>query len=278
VALLSPEEERELAEKVFLGDAVARERMIQANLRLVVAIAKNYVNRGLALADLIEEGNIGLLKAVERFDPGEECRFSTYATWWIKQAIRRALTNCVKTVRIPAYLVELISKWNTTMASLTETLGRPPTTHELAQHLKLSRDNVVAITTAIHTTTMTTQSLNVDEARGLSDIIEDVRTRQPDEEVLKGQEIIKISALLDLINERDAKILRMRYGIGYDKPLTLKKISERVGLTRERVRQIQNEALRDLYAVMNRDRATDAIDILCKKGRRKALYSRRIKG
>ncbi|MFH2002228.1 MAG: sigma-70 family RNA polymerase sigma factor, partial [Planctomycetota bacterium] len=142
IPLLSPEKEKTLARSIRKGDLEARESMIQANLRLVVSIAKNYTNRGLSLMDLIEEGNVGLLKAVEKFDPGEECRFSTYATWWIKQSIRRALTNTVKTVRIPSYMVELITKWHLAAETLTTRMNRAPTVKEIADELNLSHDNV----------------------------------------------------------------------------------------------------------------------------------------
>lgn len=271
VTLLTAEEEKELAARIFNGDMAARERMIQANLRLVVSIAKNYTNRGLSLMDLVEEGNIGLLKAVERFDPAEGCRFSTYATWWIKQSIRRALTNTVKTVRIPSYMVELVAKWNNASASLTDKLGRSPNKQEIAEEMNLSEDSVNAIITAIRTSNMVTHSLSLEESRDLSEIIEDSNTKTPDDVVLNDQEILKISELLNVINERDANIIRMRFGIGCDNPMTLKKISKKVGLTRERVRQIQNEALKELYTFMNKERPDEIREMIRnrKKTRRK---------
>ncbi|MEW6745399.1 MAG: RNA polymerase sigma factor RpoD/SigA [Planctomycetota bacterium] len=254
VPLLSAGEEKELARAVRLGDALSREQMIRANLRLVVSIAKAYMNKGLPLMDLIEEGNVGLLKAVERFDPDEECRFSTYATWWIKQAIRRALINTVKPVRIPSYMVELISKCKAATQDLQHRLGRTPTPEEVRRELRITRENYEQIYRAMRTASLATQSISLEEDQSLSDIIEDENMKPPEEQLFDAAEIAHISKLLDTINERDAQILRMRYGIGYDGPMTLKEIGEKLNLTRERVRQLQNDALRRLYAVFSRRR------------------------
>ncbi|MCB9898051.1 MAG: RNA polymerase sigma factor RpoD/SigA [Planctomycetes bacterium] len=251
VKLLTAAQEKELAREVQAGSAEARGHLALANLRLVVSIAKRYSNRGLSLLDLIEEGNIGLLRAVEKFDPDANCRFSTYATWWIKQGIRRALTNTVKTVRIPSYMVELMSKWQKTTEALLLQLGREPTAHEIAKNLELNREAYEALRGALQTASRYTQSFTTEDDSGdLSDVLVDPNSRDPSDDFLQNTEVSRMLKLLDGLDARQQKILRMRFGLGYSRPMTLKQIGAELGLTRERVRQIQNEALARLLASM----------------------------
>ncbi|MFH0945149.1 MAG: sigma-70 family RNA polymerase sigma factor [Planctomycetota bacterium] len=250
VPLLTADQERALGTEVRQGNGAAREHMIRANLRLVVSIAKNYSNRGLSLLDLIEEGNVGLLKAVERFDPSQECRFSTYATWWIRQSIRRALINTGKTVRIPSYMVELIGKWKKASQDLQFQLGRPPNERELGDALGIRPEGVRAVERAEQSATAANQSFNSEESGNLSDTLMDERVTPPDEVVLNQAELCKIRELLEVIDAREREILRMRFGIDSGEPMTLKEIGVCLHLTRERVRQLQNEALRKLNTIL----------------------------
>ncbi|MAG57903.1 MAG: RNA polymerase subunit sigma [Planctomycetes bacterium] len=251
VDLLNAEQEKELSRRVLSGDHEAREAMIRANLRLVVSIAKNYVNRGLGFMDLIEEGNMGLLKAVEKFDPDAGCRFSTYATWWIKQSIRRSLINSVKTVRIPSYMVELIGRLRTAQMTLTDRLGRTPTVEELAHALELPEENVTAIKRAIATNRSMSQPIPIDCNDGSSDLVSDDRTPGPDQIILEQNQIEKLRDLLEDMGDREALILKLRYGLGGAAPMTLKEIGQKVDLTRERVRQIEQRALLGLNRILS---------------------------
>jgi RNA polymerase primary sigma factor len=259
VPLLTAEEEKELGWRIINdNDQHAKERMIKANLRLVVSISKNYSHRGLPLADLIEEGNIGLIRAVEGFDPAQGARFSTYASWWIKQAIKRTLINAVQPIHIPAYMVELIAKWKETTRRLEEELGRQPTTPELAAAMEVPLKKLQIIRRAIKAFHAPPQAPAGEdgEAVDFADLFEDFRVAQPDEAIAQSEEFQTIIRLLEAIDERDARVLKLRFGLEGQEPLTLKQIGEEVGLTRERVRQIEVDALRKLQARLDDDRPT----------------------
>lgn len=245
VPLLTAEEEHELAKRVRDGDPEARELMIRANLRLVVSIAKRYLNRGLSFMDLIEEGNLGLLKAVERFDPYAKTRFSTYSTWWIKQSIQRALVNTVKTVRIPSYMVELLAKWKTIAAKLAYTMGRQPNVSEVAAELDVPPESVQIIRQALRSSTANSGS-GADVLMAMNDSLEDENMKRPDQQLYDSFDLKRIRELLEVIDEREANVLRMRFGLGDQEPKTLREIGDEFNLTRERVRQIENEAIRKL--------------------------------
>ncbi|MFM1871246.1 MAG: hypothetical protein RL398_668 [Planctomycetota bacterium] len=253
VPLLTAEQEIELSTRVQKGDLAAREHMIRANLRLVVSIAKNYVNRGLAFLDLIEEGNIGLMKAVEKFDPKAGCRFSTYATWWIKQGIRRALINTVKTVRVPSYMTEIVARWKATSMELAYRLGRPATTAEIAEELDLPEHNWNVVRETVQASMQPTFSMNEDSSSVFTESLEDQRTRSPEEELLASTELQRLRELLEVLDTRESRILKMRYGLTGGEPMTLKAIGKKFGLTRERVRQMEQQALAKLCSIMSRE-------------------------
>lgn len=242
-ALLTAKEEQVLARAIAQGDAPARDRMVRANLRLVVNIARGYTGKGLGLQDLIEEGNLGLLRAVEGFDPDMGTRFSTYASYWIKQAIKRALINSAKTIRIPAYMVELLSKWRRANARLADELSRTPTPEEIARVLGLPKKKLPIIKKAIRIYNSTPQTDQADAGWSLGEMIMDERVKSPEDELLEHDVLKHVMEMLEIMDPREATVLRMRFGLNDTEAHTLKEIGEQLGLTRERVRQIETEAL-----------------------------------
>jgi RNA polymerase primary sigma factor len=246
-ALLTADEEKSLSRAITAGDAAARDRMVRANLRLVVNIARGYSGKGLPLQDLIEEGNLGLLRAVEGFDPDMNTRFSTYASYWIKQSIKRALVNTAKTIRVPAYMVELLSKWRRAAAKLAEELKRTPTTEDIARELEIPNKKLRIVKKAIALYNAAPQSEQDEAGMSLGEIVADDRTVGPADELINRDNLKHVFRLLEEMDTRESTILRMRFGLDDSEPQTLKEIGESLGLTRERVRQIEGEALRKLH-------------------------------
>jgi RNA polymerase primary sigma factor len=249
--LLSAQEERELAELVAIGDPLAREHMVKANLRLVVNIARGYLGKGLNLEDLIEEGNLGLMRAVEGFDGMMDTRFSTYASYWIKQSIRRAVMNNGKPIRLPAYMVSLLSKWRRATAVLTERMGRAPTHDEVGKALRLSKKKIGIVAKAIRVNNHTPHSENSDDdGPALDNVLTDDRSKGAESQLIEADDLDRIFMHLDLLEDREATVIRMRFGLESYQPMTLREVGENLGLTRERVRQLESQALQKLMAAL----------------------------
>ena len=241
--LLKVDEEKHLAYRVEAGDSAARDHLARANLRLEVNIARSYVGKGLGLEDLIAEGNVGLLRAVEGFDPSRNTRFSTYASYWIKQSIRVALDNTAKTIRLPTYVERLLAKWRWASAELQEGLGRAPTEEEVAHELGLPKKKLNIVKKALRIHNGGPQGNREEEGGTLDELLPDLRCQAPDTALADRDELRQVLGLLEAMGAREATVLRLRFGLGGEGPLLLKEIGARLGLTRERVRQIEREAL-----------------------------------
>jgi RNA polymerase primary sigma factor len=248
--LLTAQQEKELAQCVEDGDVQARDRMVRANLRLVVNIARGYTGKGLDLQDLIAEGNLGLLHAVERFDPSMNIRFSTYASYWIKEAIKRSLVNTAKAIRIPSYMVQLLADWRRASAKLNEELGRQPTNEEIARSLGITKKKLAIIEKAIRIYNAAPQTDQPEGGWSMNEMLVDDRAKTPERTMLDSDELRQVLKLLDQLDERAATVLRLRFGLDHEEPRTLLEIGELLGLTRERVRQIEREALQKLSESM----------------------------
>jgi len=254
-ALLAREEEQDLARRLRdHQDPEARNRLILCNLRLVVSIAKRFQGRGLLLVDLIEEGNVGLMRAVERFDPELGNRFSTFATWWIERAIRRALRASTRTVKIPGYMFEILSRANRTHAQLEQELGRPPTMDEVAKHMGLKHETALLMRQAMRARTSSLSTPLTDRPEGVEStlgmILEDRNASSPEDIVLGELEHQLLHRVINSIDEREARILTLRYGLEENPPKTLSEIGKIMELSRERVRQLEQRALERIKSAM----------------------------
>jgi RNA polymerase primary sigma factor len=255
--LLTPDEEKALAERIRMGDAEARAHMIKANLRLVVKIAHDYSGYGMSLSDLISEGNIGLMNAVERFDPEKGGKLSTYGAWWIKQSIKRALANQSKTIRLPIHMVDKIARMRRIASILAESLGREPTDEEIATELGLPRQKIAMLKQASQRPTSLDAPVNEGEATEYGEMISDESASDPLEMLTDKNLHDQIGGLLSLLNERERRIIDERFGLNGLKPMLLEDVGREFGVSRERIRQLQNSALAKMRkALLKKDKPT----------------------
>ena len=250
--LLTPQQEIELAAKIKKGDPEARERMINSNLRLVVTIAHDYANLGLPLLDLISEGNIGLTKAVERFEPGKGAKLSTYAMWWIKQSIKRALANQSKTIRLPVHLVDKVAKVRRVSLQMSDELGREPTDDELSEEIGIASDKVARLRSVGIRPASLDAPIGDDDSTEFGEVIGDEDAQTPFE-LLRDESLrSEVDGLIAVLDSREKKIISQRFGLDGGKPKTLEDVSKGFGVTRERIRQLQNIALAKLRRALSK--------------------------
>jgi RNA polymerase primary sigma factor len=247
IPLLSAKEEVTLSRRIKKGDEQARKRMIQSNLRLVISIAKRYMHLGIPLLDLIEEGNLGLMKAVDRFNSKKGFRFSTYAAWWIKQSITRSISDQGKMIRVPVYMNDLISQWKKKKEHLSQKLKRIPSDEEVAEKLKIPKDKIEHINFWMSTKTSSLDAPIGEEEEGqVADLIEDESAQSPDEQITHLLNKERIGNLLGIMTERERLVLDMRFGLKDSQPHTLAQVAKKLGVSRERIRQIEEVALKKL--------------------------------
>jgi len=259
-SLLTPQQEIELAGKIKKGDTAARERMINANLRLVVTIARDYANLGLPLLDLISEGNIGLTKAVERFEPTKGAKLSTYAMWWIKQSIKRALANQSKTIRLPVHLADKVAKVRRVSLQMSDELGREPTDDELGEEIGIDSEKIARLKSVGIRPTSLDAPITDDDSTEFGDVVGDTEAQTPFELLREKNLLGEVDGLLEVLDPREKKIISQRFGLDGGNPKTLEDVSKGFGITRERIRQLQNTALAKLRrALIQKEEVVDTV-------------------